>query len=464
MARMRWTRRAWIAFTFLAGAAAAQELPPEVDAALAQAGLPREAVVMLVTPVDGGPARVAHRIDAPVNPASVAKLATTAAALDLLGPTYTWKTPVHLAGPVRHGVLEGDLVLQGQGDPELVQERLWLLLRRLQALGVRRIQGDLVLDRTAFALPVQDPGAFDGEPLRPYNAGPDALLVNYKTVTLTFTPEGRRARIRAEPPLAGVHWPASVPLAPGDCGDWITRLQADFARPGQMRFAGSFPAACGERAWHIAWPEPQAYAGRAIAGLWREMDGALAGQVRDGRAPAGAAPALVWESPPLAEVVRDVNKFSNNVMAQQVFLTLSLQQQGVGTFEGSREVLRAWWRERIGGEPPQVDNGSGLSRSERTTARQLGALLQYAWNSPWMPDLVASLPALGLDGTLRRQRRNAGLAHLKTGSLVGVSGVAGYVHGANGRRYILVAIANHPQAAGVRAATQALVDWTARLP
>lgn len=448
----------------LATGAAAQGLPPEVEAALAAAQLPREAVVVLVAPAEGGPPRISHRADIAVNPASVAKLATTFAALELLGPNYTWSTPVFIDGPVRNGVLQGNLYLKGQGDPKLVIERLWLLLRRVQGLGIRSIAGDIVLDRGAFVLPARDPGAFDGEPLRPYNALPEALLVNFKTVSVTFTPEAGAARVRVEPTLAGVQWPATVPLAGGECGAWPTALRADFANPLQVRFAGSFPQSCGEKTWHIAYPDPPGYAPRAIAGLWAEMGGQLAGQVRDGKAPAGLKPAFEWTSPPLVEVVRDVNKFSNNVMAQQLFLTLSLAQRGTGTYEGSREVLGAWWRERFGGEPPVTDNGSGLSRVESISARQLGQLLQAAWASPLMPDLVASLPALGLDGTLRRARQNVGLAHLKTGSLNDVAGVAGYVHGAGGRRYVLVAIANHARANAIRPAVQALVEWTARQP
>lgn len=445
-----------------AGQAAAQALPPEVEAALAESQLPRDALVLLVAPAEGGAPRLAHRADTPVNPASVAKLATTFAGLDLLGPTYSWQTPVYFDGPVRNGVLQGNLVIKGQGDPKLVLERLWLLLRRVQALGVREVQGDIVLDRSAFAIPAIDPAAFDGEPLRPYNAAPDALLVNYKTVTVTLVPDGRVARVRTDPTLAGVQWPATVPLAAGECGAWPTALRADFSQPQQVRFAGSFPAACGERNWQIAYPDADRYAARAIAALWQEMGGRLQGQVRDGAAPVGAKPAFEFASPPLAEVVRDINKYSNNVMAQQLFLTLSLQQRGSGTWDGSREILRAWWRERIGGEAPFTDNGSGLSRSESASARQLAALLQAAWASPLMPDLVASLPALGLDGTLRKARQNVGLAHLKTGSLNEVSGVAGFVHGAQGRRYVLVAIANHPRAGAVRPVVQALVDWAAR--
>ena len=466
MRRMpRWIRRLACVFAFAAAAAAAaQDLPPEVQEALQSAQLPSDAVAVLVAPADGGPPRIAHRIDASMNPASVMKLVTTFAGLDLLGPASTWSTPVYLDGPVRDGVLQGNLYIQGQGDPTLVIERLWLLLRRVQSFGVHRIAGDIVLDHSAFAAPPRDPGAFDNEPLRPYNVAPDALLFDFKTVQVTLRPEGNRARVQVDPALVGVQWPPTVPLTRGECGDWPSTLRPDFSNPLRVRFAGAFPAACGEKTWLVAWPDPASYDDRVLAALWREMGGRLDGQARDGQVPAGLRPTFAWTSPPLAEVIRDINKFSNNVMAQQLFLTLSLRARGSGTWQGSREVVQAWWRERIGGEPPVTENGAGLSRDESITARQLGALLQFAWASPLMPDFVASLPALGLDGTLRRARQNVGLAHLKTGTLAEVSAYAGYVHGNQGRRWVVVAIANHPNAAALRPALQALVDWTTRQP
>ena len=446
--------------------AAAQGLPAEVEAALAKARLPRDALSLLVIEAEGKAApRLSHRAGVAMNPASVAKLVTTYAALELLGPAFSWSTPVYVDGTVQGGTLTGNVYLQGQGDPKLVVERLWLLLRRLQGLGIRQVQGDIVLDRSAFEVAPQDAGAFDGEPLRPYNAAPDALLLNFRSVVMTFVPDRNgRAQVQYEPPLAGVQTTPSVPLlATGDCGDWRGSLKADFSDAGRIRFGGGYPAACGERAWPVAYSDPESYAARAIAGLWAEMGGKLSGQVRDGRAPAGLKPAFAVQSPALAEVVRDINKYSNNVMAQQLFLTLSLQQKGVGTQEGSRELVRAWWRERIGGEPPAIGNGSGLSRDERITAQQLARLLQLAWASPLMPELLASLPVAGTDGTLKRMRvRSAGLAHLKSGSLRDVTAVAGIVHGASGRRYVLVAIANHPNAAAARPAIDALIDWTAR--
>jgi serine-type D-Ala-D-Ala carboxypeptidase/endopeptidase (penicillin-binding protein 4) len=444
----------------------AQGLPGEVDAALTRAKLPRDAMTLLVADADAkAPPRLAHRANVPVNPASIAKLATTFAALELLGPAFTWSTPVYLDGPIRDGTLHGNLYIKGQGDPKLVSERLWLLLRRVQGLGVRSIAGDIVLDRTAFEASSQDPGAFDGEPLRPYNASPDALLLNFKSIVITFTPTAAgQAQVHMEPPLAGVAVPVGVPLTAGPCGDWRTGLKADFSDAGRIRFSGGYPATCGERSWPVAYADAGTHALRTVAGLWHQMGGTVAGQVRDGQVPAGLAPVFELQSPPLAEVVRDINKFSNNVMAQQLFLTLSLHQMGLGTLEGSRGVMRQWWRERFAeSDTPTFGNGSGLSRQERATAHQLGRLLQAAWASPLMPELASSLPLAGVDGTMRRARgKSVGLAHLKTGSLRDVSGVAGYVHGASGRRYVLVAIAHHPQAQAARPVIEALIEWTAR--
>jgi D-alanyl-D-alanine carboxypeptidase/D-alanyl-D-alanine-endopeptidase (penicillin-binding protein 4) len=453
----------WFApFVFaIAVACHAQALPPAALAALARAGGPPDAFTAVVVDAEGkAPPRVLHRENAPVNPASIAKLTTTFAALELLGPAFRWTTPVYVDGPIEEGTLQGDLYIQGRGDPKLVAENLWLLMRRVQGLGIRRIAGDIVLDHSAFDVPPQDPGAFDGEPLRPYNASPDALLLNFKSVLLTFTPVGSRARVHVEPPLAAVQFPAEVALRPG-CGDWRTALQADFSDPDRVRFAGAYGAACGERFWPVAYAQPSSFAVRAVAGMWQSLGGALGGQVRDGRVPAGLQRAFEISAPPLAEVIRDINKFSNNVMAQQVFLTIALQRGAPATYEAARDTVGAWWRERIGGEPPTMENGSGLARDERITAAQLARLLQVAWASPLMPELASSLPLAGVDGTLRRSG-NRGAAHLKTGSLRDVHGVAGYVEGASGRRWVLVAIANHPNANALQPAIDALIAWTAQ--
>jgi len=449
----------------LAGAAglAFARLPPEVYAALERAKVPPEALVVVVQEAGSSRTRLAWRADTPVNPASLTKLLTTYAALDLLGPAWTWNTPVWLQGTVTDGVLEGNLVIKGSGDPKLVPERLWLLLRRVQQLGVLEIRGDIVLDRSAFNVPEQHPGDFDGEPLRPYNVRPDALLLAYRSVLLSFTPDAARgvALVGLDPPLAGVRADTSVPLTTGLCNDWRAELKADFSDPARLRLAGSFPAACGEKNWPLAYADPRSYNDRLLAGLWREMGGKLSGSVRDGVAPATPA-TFTSVSPALSEVIREINKFSNNVMAQQLFLTLGLTRGASGSPEASREVLRRWLGERIGrpqAEGVVIDNGSGLSRETRLTAQQFARLLQSAWGSAVMPELVASLPVSGTDGTLVRSKAPAGRAHLKTGSLRDVAGVAGYVLAQGGRRYVVVAIVNHPNANAARPAIDSLVQW-----
>jgi D-alanyl-D-alanine carboxypeptidase/D-alanyl-D-alanine-endopeptidase (penicillin-binding protein 4) len=184
-----------------------------------------------------------------------------------------------------------------------------------------------------------------------------------------------------------------------------------------------------------------------------------------------AAARLLVEAPslPLSEVIKDINKFSNNVMAQQLYLTLSSELGSPGRFEASRVRLSQWWRSGFAGQDePLLDNGSGLSRNERSTAHALTALLQAAHGGPHAQHFVDSLSLAGVDGTAARlKERNPqspviGNAWLKTGSLRDVASVAGYVQGQSGQRYTLVAIVHHPNANQARAALDQLLEWTVR--
>ena len=464
-ARMRWVL--WLCLC--SGHLFAQTthtLPPAVLEALKAARLPADALSVVVQPVQPASVRLQHQAQVPRNPASLLKLVTTTAALDKLGTTFTWRTPVYVEGQLRDGVLRGNLYLQGSGDPRLGVEQLWLLLRRVQGLGIQQVQGDIVLDRSVFNLPATDPGGFDGEPLRPYNAAPDGLLVNFKSVLLQFVPDpaNKLARVHVEPPLAGVKWPVTVPLSSAECSDYRGGLKADFSNPLQVVFAGSYPLACGEKTWPLAYADPSRFAARAVHGMWLQLGGQLSGSVREGSVPSGLTPMLFHESPTLAEVVRDINKYSNNVMAEQLFLTLAAQQRAPATFAQASETLQTWWRERLPALPaPQLDKGSGLSRDTRISAQSLAGLLQWAWMQSFMPELAASLPVTGLDGTMKRSKSSA-VAHLKTGSLRDVMGIAGYVDAANGQRFVLVAIVNHANANQARPVLDALIDWTAGKP
>jgi serine-type D-Ala-D-Ala carboxypeptidase/endopeptidase (penicillin-binding protein 4) len=455
--------------------AAAAVLPEEIGGALARAQIPREALVAVVQEVGSAnngnrpAARLDWQADRGVNPASLTKLLTTYAALDRLGPAWSWSTPVWLQGTIQQGELQGDVIIKGSGDPKLVLERIQLLLRRVRQMGVREIRGDIVLDRRSFEASEQSGPNFDGESGRPYNATADALLLNYKSLLINFTPDPTHgvARVSVDPTLAGMRAQATVPLSAGVCGDWRSALKADLSEPLRVKFQGAYVSSCGEKFWPVAYAVPKNYNEQVLTGLWQEMGGTLKGRVRDGIAPGkDIPPSFEFASPPLAEVVRDINKYSNNVMAQQLFLTLGLMQRGKGSPDAAREVLRDWLSEQLGPEAAAsivIDNGSGLSRQTRISAHQLSRLLQNAWASPVMPELMSSLPIAGLDGTLKRNRGSAisGQAHLKTGSLRDVSGIAGYVLAANGRRYVVVGIVNHANAASAKPALDALVKWAA---
>jgi len=443
--------------------AARRPLPESVVAALRGAAIPPAASAIVVVPLAPGGVSIEVNGAQPMNPASTMKLVTTYAALDLLGPAYTWRTEVFAAGALRRDVLDGDLVFRGSGDPKLVIESLWLLVQRIRGYGIREIRGDVVLDRSAFASTGHDPAEFDGERFRPYNAGPDALLVNFEAVSLAFVPdpEARSARIVAIPQLAGMTLPAAVRGTDGPCGDWRGKLQADFSEPMAPVFRGAYPLACGEQTWHLSLLDHGRYFAAAFGALWSSAGGSWRGRLREGTVPADARRIALNESAPLAEVVRDVNKFSNNVMARQIYLSLGTDGgRAPATPARAEAAIRAWLDSRGLAMPELVlENGSGLSRSERLSAAGLSRLLHHAYASPLMPELMASLPLAGVDGTMRKRNGAAGAAHIKTGLLADVRAIAGYVHAASGRRYVVVAIINHPNARNGQAAHDALLQW-----
>ncbi len=440
--------------------AVAATLPPEVSAALKEAGIAQRSVAIVVQGVDAEQPLISHNVKQAMNPASAMKLVTTYAALEVLGPAYTWRTAALSDSPPVAGRLNGSLFLRGSGDPRLALEQFWLLLRQLRARGISEITGDLVLDRSAFALPPHDPAEFDNEPLRPYNAGPDALLVNLKSLRLTLQPdEAKRAvTVISETPDEGLRINNRLTLGNEACGDWREKLKVA-ANGDTIELNGSLAAACGEKALHLSpWPA-DVQVERMFRTLWRELGGSLRGQVREGKTPDGARLLAAQDSPALGEIVREINKYSNNVMARQLFLTLAAERPA--TPDSARRRIKTWLDEKNLKLPELVlDNGSGLSRSERISAEGLSQLLLAAWQSPVMPELMSSLPLAGVDGTLKKRLGNSsasGRAHLKTGYLEGVRAIAGYVLDASGKRWVVVCLINDPRARLGKPAIDALL-------
>jgi serine-type D-Ala-D-Ala carboxypeptidase/endopeptidase (penicillin-binding protein 4) len=442
---------ALIALAAVSAAAEPKALPAPIQAVLEHRGLPKDSLSLYVRDLSTNEVVLRWNDDVSRNPASTIKLLTTLVALDVLGPTYEWQTDVYAMGDVEDGRLHGDLLLRGGGDPYLVTERVWQMLRRVRQAGIREIDGDLLIDDSYFDVTDYDPAAFDNQPLRAYNVAPNALLMNFKVVRYLFEPDpdGAGVRVRADPPLPNLRIDNRLALKPGPCRGYqrgITISANDaFDR---MTFSGSFPAGCVHYVMDRTALSPNAFAYGLFVSLWRESGGTFDGGWKNVVTPEDAVPIVEFESLPLADVIARINKYSNNVMARQLLYTLSAQELGApGNEAGGRKVV-ADWLTAHGMRSCALDyeNGAGLSRDTRITARDLGMLLDFAWQQPYMPEFVASLSLSGLDGTLSARLDDGpltGAAHLKTGSLDHVTAIAGYLQARSGHRYTLVALQNY---------------------
>ncbi|MDO9220356.1 MAG: D-alanyl-D-alanine carboxypeptidase/D-alanyl-D-alanine-endopeptidase [Thiobacillus sp.] len=450
----------------LVGSARAAELPATFIDALKQAGIPLDHVAVVVQGLDASAPLLAHNAEAAMNPASVMKLVTSFAALQQLGPHYTWHTDVWADGPVRDGVLEGDLIVKGYGDPSLTLERVWLLQRELRARGVRHIRGDLLLDTSYFQLPPFDPGAFDGEPLALYNASPGALVANFNATMLHLKPNGQGVDIVPDIALPGVSIRSELALTDTPaCNGWKDAAMPSIPDPArrELVISGHYPRSCGEQALSLNLFESAATFDFIFRDLWAEAGGTLTGPTLPGMAPA-TPPLLRLDSLPLTDALTRLNKYSNNLMTRNLFLTLGAEAFGAPATsdKGAHAVRAALARQGVATDKLVLDNGAGLSRIERVSASTLNQLLRAAYASPLFSEFESALPIVAIDGTLKRRFNNsplAGNAHLKTGTLRDASALAGYVYTASGNRVVFVMLVNHAHAKQAQNAQQMLLEW-----
>ena len=427
------------------------DLPQPVRHILDIRKVPYDSLSVHVQDVDSGEVVLSWKDELPRNPASTMKLLTTLVGLDTLGPDYRWTTEVFALGDLEDGRLAGDLLIRGHGDPFLVTERVWQMLRLVRQAGIHAIDGNLLLDDSYFEVPGYDPAEFDSQPLRAYNVGPNALLMNFKVVRYWFEPDHDRNAVRVwvDPPLENLRVDNRLALRRGYCGGYqrgitITANEAI----DKMIFSGRFPTGCKSYAMDRTALSHNEFAYGLFTSVWRESGGEFTGGWMNAKAPEDAEPIVSFRSLPLAEIISRVNKNSNNVMARQMLYTLSAEVLGApGTESGGRKVIENWLAD-TGIEFPtlRLDNGAGLSRDARVSAREFGALLELAWRKPYMPKYLASMAVSGLDGTLRRKFddvRLTGQAHLKTGSLDHVSAIAGYLQAKSGRRFSVVMLHNY---------------------
>lgn len=469
----------------LATSAQADDLPPSVRDALRQAGIPLASVGVVVREINSPTPLIQVNAKQAMNPASTMKLLTTYAALELLGPAYSWRTEAYTDGKLEDGILKGNLIIKGYGNPKLNSEHLWLWLHELRNHGLREIQGDLILDRTSFSNQDIDASAFDNEPDRAYNVGPDALLLNFNAIRLHFIPSDGNINVYTEPALAGITIDNRLKLkSTHNCGNWDGNVHVNLS--GNVIYLnGTYPSPCGEHDKAFSLLPHARYFDAVFRSLWQEMGGRLSGDTRDGNTPDSAVLLATHYSQPLSEIIRDINKYSNNVMARQLFLSLSLNKEvpinntsamdaltdnslhvskpAPASIELSKMAMRNWISKK-GFDFPElvVENGAGLSRIARISPLNMSLLLQDVQLSPYSAEIEASLPIVGVDGTMRKRHDNCSVtthAHLKTGSLEGVKSIAGYLQSHSGKQWILVFFINHPNAYAGQNAQDELIEW-----
>ena len=477
-------------------------VPPVVQAAIAASGLPATSFGLYVLPLRdakpgvpllpaSNPRKSRLRAlpppwpqpllmlngDEPFQLASTTKLVTSLAALDLLGPQFRWQTQAFTTGPLHEGKLLGYLVIVGGGDARLNIDSLRGWFRQLQAQGLQEVWGDIVLDRFAFRLTETDYATTPTpSPERPHHARPDALMINEGVVHVAVNGSAaRRADVSLSPGLAGMRVVNEVTAGKG-CSAWAQVNRRDDG-DSQLVVRGQWSAACGGREiGQFALPHAE-FTTRAVAGLWRDSGGKLVGRVLDRRTPEAAAVPMVagtdaaplvplssLPSEPLAVLLREMNKHSDNLAARNLLLSLVPGfPQRSATLPAACARLQEWLaKQGLAKGDIEVDNGAGLSRAERGTPRAMVQLLRNGWHSKHAQLFFDSLPIAGVDGTLQMRMTTGvatGRAHLKTGTLNDTRALAGYVRADGGRMLALVAIVNDADASRAMPALDAIVEW-----
>jgi serine-type D-Ala-D-Ala carboxypeptidase/endopeptidase (penicillin-binding protein 4) len=458
--------------------AQAVALPAEVHAALVQAGVGSEALAVLVVPAGAhrvsGP-RLAHQAERAMQPGSTMKVVTSVVALDRLGPNHRGRTSLWSAAPQVGDVLQGDWVLKGGADPEFGLPQLWALLQELRFQGIREITGDLIVDRTLFHPARRDQGLppFDEAPEFEYNVIPDALHLASSLLPLELSSRDAALAVRSLPALPGLRFDTSqVQVVNAPCNTWGDLWQTPQVRsqPNDITvvFTGRFPLDCTRRV-NLQVIDRQALTERLVRIVWQQLGGTWNGAAREAATPAGARELAVRQGRPWGELLRHLNKVSDNAWTRLLYLNLGLARMAANPQADTQalagqEVLAWFAQQGIPTEGLVLDNGSGLSRSERISAAQLVAVLQASRTGPWAPELLMSLPVPGVDGTMRNRLKDspaAGQARLKTGTLRNVRALAGYVPDVNGRQWVVAAMLNDERAAQARPALDVLVAWIA---
>lgn len=444
-------------------------LPSSLSDKISQTQVDPQAVSIWVKPLDGGTLSIDYHADTPRVPASTQKLIPTFVALHTLGADYHWFTHIYTQGVRAGSVLYGDVIIKGSGDPSMTHERLRAMLETLPQKGITHIKGDIIIDNSAFRDVAYDVNAFDGQGMRAYNAQPNALLINYGTITVDvipsghseltgevnkqgkpvsyFVPNGNEVAINVSPNVAGLEYPKRLTGA-------TACQEPRFALAKNTLSVSQAGAGCGMMTYWLTMPQGDEFVRQAILGTWQSIDENFAGRVRIGSAKTYGLPLISYPSKPLSAQIYDINQYSNNVMTEQVALSLPLTAgQAVSDYPSAFKFLNDWWQNHLSTPSPVMTRASGLCRDCQVSPKAMGEMLEFAYAQPHFETFKASLPIAGETGTMiKLAQRNPthpaiGRAFIKTGTLDNVTSMAGYAQDAQGKWYAVVGMINAPNVA-----------------
>lgn len=456
------------------GWAGAQNVPANIAQLMQKNQVSAEGLTLIIQDVAQEVPLVSLNAQTLRSPASLEKVLTTAAALIRLGGDYLWQTKFYAdAMPDANGVIQGNLYVKGGGDPFLVEERLQQMLKDLRARGVRHITGNIVLDNSLYYLPqeARNTQSFDGNGWSAYNAVPSPLMVNFRTVKVRLSPQGKQqAAVALWPNIMNWKIDNQMTVNAGKCDTNYSpavNLLRDERGYAVVQLTGKYSTACGARELTVVMGEESEQFYYLFHDLWYAEGGSFDGGGQIGPVPATAQPLYSGMSLPLREQIQKMNQLSNNVMTRQLLLTLGAEVYGVpGSLDKGRQAVRGTLAAfGVPVEGMLIDNGSGLSRDSRVSGHTLATLLLNLYASGHAMEFMQSLAVAGESGTLNRRFVGEALQGRvigKTGTIDAVRGFAGYVQAQSGHVYVVVIIGNGKEALKSRALQDDVLRWVYR--
>ena len=384
------------------------------------------------------------------NPASLAKIVSTFIALEVLGPQFSWQSDFYHNGTINGDTLNGDLIFKGRGDATFSINNLENSIRKIQRKGLKKINGNLILDMSYFGLDSKEK-TFDNDPMRAYNALPTPVVIQSNTMNFIFTTKDSNLDIESNPDIEYVTIKNNIKITNNRCIDWKSKLNYRTKKENskiKVIFSGKYSRKCGTKSINLSVLDDNKYFYNIFKDRWNANGGDFSGDL-DVTFIKGADWKVLHShiSKPLSEVIRDTNKYSLNLLARNTMLTVLAEDSDLLVLESSvNKYVQKWLKKNnLPYKGLFFENGAGLSRNSVLTSEQLLLLMEKIYYDPLMPEMLSSFPISGVDGTLKRRMNYSSFkksAHFKTGSMKNVNAIAGFLLDKNKEMKIFIFIMN----------------------